>query len=197
MGDKDNRTGPNCRSQPLQASSTPSAVAKSASSTPRTISLQNRTNHDPRTRNHRWKLEPGLPPARHRTWRRQPPAKLRDDARTRLSQWVLSNHVRVEATSLTEQRTGLGVLHVGATNVNAALVEAGLARVNRNYLKGLPLDQLYAILRAESIARPLEAVNSTVPGGSPRFQNLDRRSSAIPSPGRHRPISRNGGPRGI
>ncbi|MBI4658146.1 MAG: thermonuclease family protein [Verrucomicrobia bacterium] len=80
-------------------------------------------------------------------------ARLKQESRAYLTQRILSNSVRVAATFLTVQRAGLGVVYAGETNLNAALVEAGLARLNRSYLKSLPLGEIYPLLRAERKAK--------------------------------------------
>ncbi|MBM3839540.1 MAG: hypothetical protein FJ398_16545 [Verrucomicrobia bacterium] len=80
-------------------------------------------------------------------------AEFKEQCKSRFTELILSNDVRVAATFLSPLRTGLGVAYRGETNVNAVLVEAGLARLNRNYLKGLARDELYDLLRAERKAR--------------------------------------------
>lgn len=65
-----------------------------------------------------------------------------------LSRLILARQVRVELTFISERRSGLGVVFFGDTNINAALVEAGVAKVNRQYLKSLPVKERYALLRA-------------------------------------------------
>ena len=73
--------------------------------------------------------------------------------RTNLAQLVVSKDVRVELIVLTEQRSGLGIVYAGKTNINAALAEAGLAKVNRQYLKGLALGQQYSLVHGERKAK--------------------------------------------
>ncbi|MBI2947941.1 MAG: thermonuclease family protein [Verrucomicrobia bacterium] len=80
-------------------------------------------------------------------------AVLKEECKSRLTELILSNEVRVAPSFLSPLRTGLGVVYRGETNVNAVLVEAGLARPNRNYLKGLTRDELYEMFRAERKAR--------------------------------------------
>jgi len=78
---------------------------------------------------------------------------LKESAQETLTQMILSNRVRVDLTFITEQRGGLGVAYLGETNINAALAEAGLAKVKREYLKGLPWKEQYRLIRAESKAQ--------------------------------------------
>jgi endonuclease YncB( thermonuclease family) len=82
-------------------------------------------------------------------------AQLRGDAKSRLEQLLLSNRVQVDFTVLSERRTGLGIVSVQQTNVNADLVEAGFASAKRAYLKGWTFKQLYTVIRSERRARTL------------------------------------------
>jgi endonuclease YncB( thermonuclease family) len=85
------------------------------------------------------------------------PKKAKDpievEARTILNRLILSNHVRVDLTFMSEQRSGLGIAYRGETNINAAIAEAGLAKVKREYLKGLPWKEQYKLVRAERKAQ--------------------------------------------
>jgi endonuclease YncB( thermonuclease family) len=79
------------------------------------------------------------------------------ERRRYLSQLVLSNQVQVLVTILNEQRQGLGIVYIGSTNVNAAMAEGGFDRVRREYLRGLPWRERYALVHAESKARAQKA----------------------------------------
>lgn len=81
----------------------------------------------------------------------------RQETESALRGLVLSNQVRVAVTFLNERRTGLGIAYVGETNVNAAMVEAGLGKVKREFLNGLPRQEQFALVRAESKAREKKA----------------------------------------
>lgn len=81
---------------------------------------------------------------------------LRDEADAKLRGLILSNQVHVSFTFVSEQRAGVGMVYLGETNVNAIMVEAGLAKPKKQYLKGLTLKQLYALVRAERAARENE-----------------------------------------
>jgi endonuclease YncB( thermonuclease family) len=72
-----------------------------------------------------------------------------DPAKARLSGLVLSNQVEVTMTWIDERRRGVGVVRVGPTNINAAMVESGLAKLNRDFIKPLPLTDQYALIRAD------------------------------------------------
>jgi endonuclease YncB( thermonuclease family) len=74
---------------------------------------------------------------------------LAQKSRDFLGALVLSNQVRVTATWLDPQRRGVGIVYVGGTNVNAAAVKSGLAKLKRDYIKALPWRDQYTLLRAE------------------------------------------------
>jgi endonuclease YncB( thermonuclease family) len=70
-----------------------------------------------------------------------------------LSDLILSNEVEVAATGLDPQHRGVGLVHLAKTNVNAAVVESGLVKLKREYIRGLPWHDQYVLLRAERKAR--------------------------------------------
>jgi endonuclease YncB( thermonuclease family) len=70
-----------------------------------------------------------------------------------LSTIALSNQVQVAVTYRDEAGNGLGVLYVGKTNINALIVRHGLGQVRREYLRGLELGELYALLRSEQVVQ--------------------------------------------
>jgi endonuclease YncB( thermonuclease family) len=49
------------------------------------------------------------------------------------------------------------VVYLDKTNVNAKVVESGMARVNRKFLKALPVAEQYALLCAEKKAQETHA----------------------------------------
>jgi endonuclease YncB( thermonuclease family) len=69
-----------------------------------------------------------------------------------LSELILSNEVEVALTSLDPRRRGLGIVRLGTTNINAAMVESGFVSLKRDYIKSLPLIEQYALLRADRAA---------------------------------------------
>ncbi|MDA1275628.1 MAG: thermonuclease family protein [Verrucomicrobia bacterium] len=77
-------------------------------------------------------------------------------SREEMRELTLSNSVQVVLTYRDGNQTGLGVLYVGGTNVNALLVRRGLAQLKREFLRGLKLTELYALLRAERAAREID-----------------------------------------
>lgn len=79
--------------------------------------------------------------------------ELAQQSKERLSQLILSNEVQVTLTWMDPQRRGVGIVHLGRTNVNAAMVESGLVHFKRKLIKGLPLLDQYALVRAEREAR--------------------------------------------
>lgn len=84
-----------------------------------------------------------------------PAAELEAAERSRalLSDLVLSNQVEVAAIGLDPQHRGVGIVHLGKTNINAAVVESGLVKLKRDYIRGLPWRDQYVLLRAERKAR--------------------------------------------
>lgn len=73
-------------------------------------------------------------------------------ARRLLGELVLSNKVRVEISHVPEPGSVLGLADVKGTNVNLALVREGVARAKREFMRGLPLDFRYALLRTDRLA---------------------------------------------
>jgi endonuclease YncB( thermonuclease family) len=65
-----------------------------------------------------------------------------------LGQVILSKRGRVELTFTNESGGGLGILYVGATNINALAVESRIARLKRDQMNGLPLKDRYALIQA-------------------------------------------------
>jgi endonuclease YncB( thermonuclease family) len=65
-----------------------------------------------------------------------------------LSDLVLSNQVEVAATFLDPQHRAVGVVHLGSTNINAAVVEAGLVKFKPEFIKGLSWHDQYEFMRA-------------------------------------------------
>lgn len=78
-------------------------------------------------------------------------------SREEMSALTLSNRVQVALTYQDRNQSGLGVLYIGETNVNALLVRRGLAQVKREFLQGVKLTDVYALLRAERAAHKTES----------------------------------------
>jgi hypothetical protein len=74
------------------------------------------------------------------------------NAQNSLSNLLLSSDVRVDLSFL-QQHNGIGVAHLGKTNINALLIESGAARLQREYLKGLPVLDQYQLLRVDRKAQ--------------------------------------------
>lgn len=72
-----------------------------------------------------------------------------------LSSMILSNDVRVAVTYIParEIRSGMGIVFLGGTNVNTAVVESGNARARLDFMKGLPRNIQYGLIKAERRAR--------------------------------------------
>lgn len=80
-------------------------------------------------------------------------AEMKEATQEQLEKLISSKKVRVALTVLSEQRTGAGLVYAGPTNVNASLVRAGRAQLKREYLRGVPLRELYALVQAERLAK--------------------------------------------
>jgi len=75
-------------------------------------------------------------------------------SKSNLASLVLSNQVKVAFTYMSEFHGGVGLAYVNETNnVNARMLEAGLAWINTNGLKALPLRDQYTLVLAERNAR--------------------------------------------
>ncbi len=89
-------------------------------------------------------------------WRRaRDPVKreLAGSSKTNLISLLMSNQVEIDLTFKTPRRIGIGVAHLGETNVNLNVAQTGWAAVNRDYIKCLPLNDQYALVRAEREAQ--------------------------------------------
>lgn len=71
---------------------------------------------------------------------------------TLLGDLVLSNRVSIQVTHQYDPTALLGLVWVGTTNVNVALVRAGVAHAKRSFMNGLPLRLRYDLLRAQRAA---------------------------------------------
>lgn len=69
-------------------------------------------------------------------------------ARTNLMELVLSNYVHVDVTTGNYSNSVLGVVYVGQTNVNAALVASGAIRARDEQMNRLTFRERYALIRA-------------------------------------------------
>jgi endonuclease YncB( thermonuclease family) len=75
--------------------------------------------------------------------------------RAKLSELILSNEVEVALLTLDPQHRGIGVVHMGATNVNAALIQSGLVQFKPAFVKELPFLEQFALFRADRIAKEI------------------------------------------
>ena len=91
-----------------------------------------------------------LPPSTHAT---RADRELADRAKARLRDLVLSNEVDVAVTWMDAQRRGVGIVHLGKTNINAAMIQSGLLNLKLDYIKGIPWFDQYALLRADRRSR--------------------------------------------
>lgn len=82
-------------------------------------------------------------------------------AKARLTELTLSNQVDVVLTSVDEYRRGLGVVYLGRTNVNALLIESGLAGLKLEFIRPLPLTEQYALVRAGRRAQERKLAQNT------------------------------------
>jgi endonuclease YncB( thermonuclease family) len=82
--------------------------------------------------------------------------RLADLSRTNLLQLLAGRHVAVTVTLANPQtRTGLGLVHCGRTNINAAVLAAGQGWLNPRQIELLPLAEEFELLRAEHQAQRL------------------------------------------
>ena len=78
---------------------------------------------------------------------------LAGESRTNLSELVLSNEVHLQSLHTNHFGYASAVVFRGDTNINARVVESGMARVNAKLLAGLPTRERKAMQRAEERAR--------------------------------------------
>lgn len=74
-------------------------------------------------------------------------------SRTNLSARILNRDVRVELTYTNDSRHALAIVYLGATNLNALVVETGIARARPEAMNGLPLKDRFALIQARRRAR--------------------------------------------
>lgn len=81
-----------------------------------------------------------------------------------MTRLVLNQHVAIDVT-LANPQTGpdWAPVRVGGTNVNETLLRDGLARLNRDQIRVLPLLDQYALVRAERLARRERIVSGRLP----------------------------------
>jgi endonuclease YncB( thermonuclease family) len=88
-----------------------------------------------------------LPPSKARSTKETSSAV--EKSRSELTHLLLSNRVDVTVASMDRQHRGLGIVHLGTTNVNAIMIESGLLQFKREFVKGLPLLEQYQLIRAD------------------------------------------------
>jgi len=81
------------------------------------------------------------------------------EARELLSSLVLSNTVQVEVALTNEARVWLGLVRVGDTNVNTAILAAGYANFRPDYMGGASLRSRWALLQADRHARKQQSLS--------------------------------------
>jgi endonuclease YncB( thermonuclease family) len=84
--------------------------------------------------------------------------ELAQECRTRLADLIVSNQVEVTLLSIDPQHRGVGVVHIGKTNINARLVESGALPLKRSFIKELPLMDQYQLIRSERITKQRASV---------------------------------------
>ena len=80
-------------------------------------------------------------------------------SRTNLSELARLKSVRVTVTYSTDPGAVLGWAYLGDTNLNVAIVRAGWAAARREFMRGLPLKDRYALVRAERSAKADRVAN--------------------------------------
>jgi len=90
------------------------------------------------------------------TPKRQPQPLARKEAekkcREYLESLLISNEVRVELT-YTNERRALGLVYVGNSNVNAAVIASGFGKLHPQFIRFLPVDKQYPLLMADRQAQ--------------------------------------------
>lgn len=79
--------------------------------------------------------------------------KLGQESKDHLSALIASQPITADVTYFNQNRSGLGVIYLGNTNVNLAMVEAGMAKVNETFIKNLTLQEQFALVTAQKKAR--------------------------------------------
>jgi endonuclease YncB( thermonuclease family) len=74
------------------------------------------------------------------------------DSSNYLKSLILSNEISA-ALTFSQPPLGIGLVTVGQTNVNVAVLAEGKARLNRKFIKTLPVSEQYELIRAERFAR--------------------------------------------
>lgn len=97
-------------------------------------------------------------------------------ARKLLGELVLSNEVQVTVTHLFAPGAVLGLVEVNGTNVNLAMVRAGVAHAEPEFLRGLPLRLRYDLLHQTRLARA-------------RARQAEAAAGAAPAPGSTMPLT--------
>lgn len=70
-----------------------------------------------------------------------------------LSNLVSNQTIKLDVTFLASKQAGLGILYLGGTNVNLAMVEAGMARVNPDFIKNFSFKDQSDLMTAEAAAK--------------------------------------------
>ena len=79
--------------------------------------------------------------------------KLGLESKDHLSALISSRQITTDVTYFNPNRSGLGIVYLGGTNINLAMVEAGLVRVNEAFIKNLTLQEQFALVTAQKKAR--------------------------------------------
>ena len=79
------------------------------------------------------------------------------ESRTNLSELVLSNEVHLKILQTNQFGYASAIIFRDGTNINARVVELGMARVNSKLLAGLPTRERKSVQRAEENARQQRA----------------------------------------
>jgi micrococcal nuclease len=74
-------------------------------------------------------------------------------SKTNLSRLILSKDVRVEVTYTNDSSGVLGIVYVGTNNINVQAIETGIVQAKRENMRGLPLKDRYALIKAARKAR--------------------------------------------
>jgi endonuclease YncB( thermonuclease family) len=76
-----------------------------------------------------------------------------ENSRLFLSNLVSNEAIKMDVTFLASKHAGLGILYLGGTNVNLAMVQAGMARVNPGFIKNFSFKDQSDLMTAEAAAK--------------------------------------------
>lgn len=76
-----------------------------------------------------------------------------ENSRLYLSNLVSNRVIKIDVTFRASKQTGLGIVYVDGTNINLAMVLAGMARVNPDFIKNFSFKDQSDLMTAEATAK--------------------------------------------